>query len=259
MVACGPTRRGLRCASSAVGLLLFALMGCREEPPFSIGQPRRALPEPSITARTEPPAEPMKARLEERRALDAELPAPMLRVDFRRRDCSDSKRDLYFFPAGVLGTISVYNYDEDADVRKGLSGVFRRVTEPTLSCAGFEGEGYRFYSSVTFRGSRIIRVSIPTPGALGTVIVVASTKTTKRPLSEEEQGAFSMAIVRADFWQLSTHGRRGPGHEPEGGSWVIEGRRGGVYQIVNRWESRSGPVRELVEHFRRLARLPPVE
>jgi hypothetical protein len=192
MVACGPTRRGFGRASSAVGLLLFVSLGCREEPPFSIWKRLRALPE-----------------------------------------------------------------HEDAYFRKGFSDVFRRVSEPTLSCAGFEGEGYRFYWSGSFGGSGFIRVSISASRALGTIIVQNSIQPTKRTLSEEEQGALSMAIVRADFWQLSTRGRHSP--YPDGSSWVIEGRRGGVYQVVHRWDPRSGPVRELGEHFRRLARLPPAE
>ena len=51
-----------------------------------------------------------------------------------------------FFLLAFSERYVVRNYDEDADFRKRLSGIFRRVTEPTLSCAGFEGEGYRFYS-----------------------------------------------------------------------------------------------------------------
>lgn len=58
----------------------------------------------------------------------------------------------------------------------------------------------------------------------------------------------------ADFWNLAGD----PGEDErglDGADWIVEGRRGGIYHSVIRWNPVPGPFRQVCEDFIRLAGL----
>jgi hypothetical protein len=60
-------------------------------------------------------------------------------------------------------------------------------------------------------------------------------------------------VDRCEFWDLPSIDRRSIGFD--GAQWIIEGRRGGKYHLVDRWSPEPGPFRELALTFLDLAKV----
>ena len=73
-------------------------------------------------------------------------------------------------------------------------------------------------------------------------------------LTKEETQNFLARLDKFSFWSLPNPVNDQKG--TDGSQWVIEGVKGGRYQVVDRWTPTTGPVRELGDLFAfRLARL----
>lgn len=178
---------------------------------------------------------------------------PSTLVDFRRTDCLDTRRSSYFFPPGLLGQTNS-QFDGDAFLRQALSDLLRSLQHPTLSCAAFRGETYRFLWVRAFHDPVVVTVAMPTTVlTLGSISLDGALEPTTRVLPAEDQVDFALAVARADFWHLPTSIDR---IGPDGAFWVLEGRRSDAYRVINRWSPTTGPFRDLGLHFLRLARLP---
>jgi hypothetical protein len=131
------------------------------------------------------------------------------------------------------------------------------MREPSLTVTG--PETYRFVWMRHHHNPVAVRLS----RAGDAVAVVAVQADTHDPANarrhEFKAGADSWATLlahlqAADFWNL-------PGDPEEdekgldGADWIIEGRRGGVYHSVIRWEPKPGPFREACDDFIKLSGL----
>ena len=140
------------------------------------------------------------------------------------------------------------------------------MTEPSLSCGNLEGETYRFLWLRTFHPpiavrltvtqgtARILSVQLSGAGGYdpGTVVHRA-----EHLLPPQEWNQVRDAINVAHFWQMGAWEGKPGGLD--GAQWVIEGRAGAKYHVVDRWCPESGPVRELGLLLMRLARLEIAE
>ena len=127
--------------------------------------------------------------------------------------------------------------------------------EPSLSVAG--PETYRFVWTRHLRNPVAVRVT--RAGADVAVVMVeldAHDPSAKRRhefvASGEVWAALHRHLEAADFWNLAGD----PGEDErglDGADWVIEGRRGGLYHSVIRWEPKAGPFRDACEDLIKVA------
>jgi hypothetical protein len=127
--------------------------------------------------------------------------------------------------------------------------------EPSLAVAG--PEAYRFVWTRHLRNPVAVRVT--RAGADVAVVMVeldAHDPSTKRRHEFVAGGEVWAALRRhleaADFWNLAGD----PGEDErglDGADWVIEGRRGGLYHSVIRWEPKPGPFRDACEDLIKVA------
>jgi hypothetical protein len=129
--------------------------------------------------------------------------------------------------------------------------------EPSLSVAG--PETYRFVWTRHQRNPVAVRVSRAPTG-----IAVVSIELDAHDAKSQRRHEFMLAgdawtdlLARLDiagFWSL-------PGDPEEdergldGADWTIEGRRGGVYHSVIRWEPKPGPFRDACAELIKLSGL----
>jgi hypothetical protein len=124
------------------------------------------------------------------------------------------------------------------------------MSEPSLSIAG--PETYRFVWTRHLRNPVAVRVT----RAGATAIAVVSIEGDAQDPATQRRHEFTVAndfwvslrghLDAADFWNLAGD----PGEDErglDGADWVIEGRRGGVYHSVVRWEPQPGPFRTACE------------
>jgi len=127
--------------------------------------------------------------------------------------------------------------------------------EPSLSVSG--PETYRFLWMRHLRNPVAVRVTRSGAG----VAVVSIESDVHDPAVKrrhefvaggEAWTAFLTHLQAADFWNLA-----GDPEDDErgldGADWVLEGRRGGVYHSVIRWEPKPGPFRDSCEELIKLA------
>jgi hypothetical protein len=72
-----------------------------------------------------------------------------------------------------------------------------------------------------------------------------------RLLSAEEWSQVRDALTHASFWVLRPQENSAG---LDGAQWIIEGRAGAKYHVVDRWSPTAGPVRELGLLFLKVAR-----
>jgi hypothetical protein len=131
--------------------------------------------------------------------------------------------------------------------------------EPPLSAAG--PESYRFVWLKHQQNPVAVRVArASSPGEIAVVSVEADAHdpTVKRrhefTAAAEVWTALREHLGAADFWNLA-----GDPDESErgldGADWIIEGRRGGMYHAVVRWEPKPGPFRAACEDLIKVAGL----
>ncbi|HTA21255.1 MAG TPA: hypothetical protein VK989_18310 [Polyangia bacterium] len=122
--------------------------------------------------------------------------------------------------------------------------------EPSLSIAG--PETYRFVWTSPPRNPVAVRLS----RAGETAIAVVAIEGDERNPAAQRRHEFTVPnavwiglrkhLDAADFWNLAgdpADDERGL----DGADWALEGRRGGVYHSVIRWEPRPGPFRTACE------------
>ena len=76
----------------------------------------------------------------------------------------------------------------------------------------------------------------------------------KRQLSAEEWRALSRSLKSLNFWKIST---RLPHHGLDGAQWVLEGRSGREYHVVDRWSPTDGVYRDFCLMLVKFAGLMP--
>lgn len=131
--------------------------------------------------------------------------------------------------------------------------------EPPLSVTG--PESYRFVWLKQQRNPVAVRVArAGTEGEIAVVSVEADAHdpTVKRrhefTAGAEVWTALREHLAAADFWNLAgdpDEGERGL----DGADWIIEGRRGGTYHAVVRWEPKPGAFRAACEDLIKVAGL----
>lgn len=159
--------------------------------------------------------------------------------------CSGPER--YFpagtFPAGYPGS--------DLQRRQWYSTVLARLDEPSLSCDGDVGDSYRLIWLSSLAHPVVIRVSRRGERIVAEAFQLSGTgggdpggllHRVERPLSVTDWNRIETAVRLSDFWQLPTSGNLYGAH---GEQWIVEGRRGDRYHVVDRWSPQAGRYRDL--------------
>jgi hypothetical protein len=127
--------------------------------------------------------------------------------------------------------------------------------EPSLSVAG--PETYRF---VWLRHQRNpVAVRVTRAGAGVAVVAIESdvhdpSAKRRHEFTAAGQGWATLVehLQAADFWNLAGD----PDEDDrglDGADWILEGRRGGIYHDVIRWEPKPGPFRDACEDLIKIA------
>jgi hypothetical protein len=188
-------------------------------------------------------------------AAGAEVPA-------RRPDCKSPDAAEFFFPKGALGERGP-QFDQDASNREWYSKHLRSMGEPSLSCGEARRESYRFLWLRTWGHPIAVRVEISSRSNTLTAVELDGaggyepgkvSRRVQRQLSVGEWKTFSDALKTAAFWKMQ---ERIPDHGLDGAQWIMEGRSGGDYRVVDRWSPETGAYRDLCLMLVKLAGLAP--
>jgi hypothetical protein len=170
-------------------------------------------------------------------------PAPL---DPNRLDCRDSSAKHFFFPTGYPG---------DGWYPEHL----RAMSEPSLSCGQPEGEVYRFLWLRTWGRPVAVRITKDRRNATIAAVELDGAggyepgkvrRRTRRKLTDLEWKAISEGITALTFWSMPTETEESGA---DGAQWVLEGRNGSRYHVVDRWTPKSGAYRELCLQMLRLS------
>jgi hypothetical protein len=163
--------------------------------------------------------------------------------------CPPEVDEAYFFPVGTLGAPRARS-SGDISRRKSYSYELLRMREPSLSCGNASQDSFRFTWLRSFHPPVAVRVSLRRDSvelvatemsASGRAAPDGVVDQPHRRLSPTEWGELEAALARAEFWQLaSAIGDT----NPDGAQWIVEGRVGSRYHVVDRWGPR-GPFRDL--------------
>ena len=124
------------------------------------------------------------------------------------------------------------------------------MKEPSLSVAG--PESYRFVWTRHLRNPVAVRLTRAGETAIAVVAIEgdAQDPTARRRHEFTVPNGVWIELRKhldaADFWNLAGD----PGDDErglDGADWALEGRRGGVYHSVIRWEPQPGPFRTACE------------
>jgi len=158
----------------------------------------------------------------------------------------DSKA--YYFPPGTFPE----GYPAaDAKRRLWYAASLARIREPSLSCGTWEGEAYRLIWLHEFAHPVVIRVTSRDRQVEAEAFQLSGTGKgdpgfslyhVRKRLSEADWGRLQMALRRSRFWYQPTSGNMYGVH---GEQWIVEGRRGDAYHIVDRWSPQGGAYRDL--------------
>jgi len=137
--------------------------------------------------------------------------------------------------------------------------------EPSISCGPItEGETYRFVWLRTFHRSIAVRISRSGGGARLLMIELtgsggydpgAVARRVESTLSDGDWQALMAGLGQIRFWEMPTQ-LTSLELGLDGAQWIIEGRRGSEYHVVDRWSPREGPYREAALSFLKLAGVP---
>jgi hypothetical protein len=198
-------------------------------------------------------------------ATGAVAPAPPatkeLPVD--RPDCRDRSSDAFFFPGGWLG-YTIPRYDQDQALRRWYSKALQAMAEPSLSCPRKGGDALRFLWLRSFARPIAVRVESSNGGAIISAVELSGaggyeprkvSRRFQRQLTDAERLRLSAAMDGLRFFEMPTQGGDGG---PDGARWVLEGRMGARYHVVDRWSPKDGAFREFCLSLLKLADwLPP--
>jgi hypothetical protein len=149
----------------------------------------------------------------------------------------------------------------DTLVRKWYSQQLSAMKEPSLSCGDAESETYRFTWLRTFdhpvavriswadEGAELISVELDGAGgyAPGNVL-----KSARRALTGTDWRGLKASFEGLKFWTMPTQ-LSADTDGADGAQWILEGRRGDDYHVVERWSPEAGSYREVGLQFLRLA------
>jgi len=162
----------------------------------------------------------------------------------------------YYFPAGLFPEAYPAS---DKERRRRYSTVLARLGEPSLYCGDGAGETYRMMWLHDLAHPVVIRVA-RRPGRTDLVALQLSgtggadpgtlLSRVDKALSDKEWQRLQAALAQGRFWSLPTSGNMYGVH---GGQWVVEGRRGAAYHLVDRWTPSAGAYRDLGVAFFDLA------
>ena len=77
---------------------------------------------------------------------------------------------------------------------------------------------------------------------------------TKRKMNADEWKSVSDGLSRIDFWKLPGPVQLGG---LDGAQWILEGRKGEQYHVVDRWSPETGAYREFCLSLVKIAGLLP--
>ena len=168
-----------------------------------------------------------------------------------RPTCPDKLDNTFFFPVASLGERSA-RFDEDAARRSWYSDELRKMLEPSLSCGDVPGNSFRFTWLRSFHPQVAVRVFVGSKSpelvaiqmsGSGGYAPAAAVDQPHRVLSSREWDDLNNALAQTDFWNLPAWRGRGG---IDGAQWIVEGRVGSQYHVVNRWTPDPGNFRDLV-------------
>jgi hypothetical protein len=172
--------------------------------------------------------------------------------------CPESSSLTFFFPQSTFHP----KPDLDGFVRKWYSHQLSAMKEPSLSCGVAPGtEAYRSTWLRTFHHPIAVRISWSEErGELTSVELDGAggyepgsiLKTGHRPLPKGEWSVLKASVERLKFWAMPTR-LSADLSGADGAQWIIEGRRGDEYHIVDRWSPKTGSYRDVGLQFLRLA------
>lgn len=152
-------------------------------------------------------------------------------------------------PVATSNAASAPKLDSCADASAPYLAELCAMGEPSLSVSG--RETYRFIWTRHLRNPVAVRVT-----RAGADIAVVAVEGDAHDPSAQRRHEFTVTtevwtslrahLDAADFWNLAgdpADDERGL----DGADWVLEGRRGGVYHSVIRWEPQPGPFRTACE------------
>jgi hypothetical protein len=172
--------------------------------------------------------------------------------------CSEPSSPTFFFSEGTFYP----RPDVDAFVRVWYSKHLAVMKEPSLSCGPSPGpETYRFTWLRTFHHPIAVRVSWSHKGAELTSVELGGAggyepggilRKAHRPLSTEAWSDLRNSVVSLKFWAMPTR-LADDSSGADGAQWILEGRRGDEYHVVDRWSPQKGRYRKVGLQFLRLA------
>jgi hypothetical protein len=167
-----------------------------------------------------------------------------------RAECGTLESDLFYFPRGSLGE-KRGDHDLDQSQRVRYSKHLRAMGEPSLSCRPPALETYRLIWLRSFHAPVAVRLEFEKATATLTAVKLNGkggyqpgvvTKKNFLPLGEKETAQLRAALKKADFWKMQV---RRDDAGLDGAQWILEGRKGTEYRVVERWSPKTGPYREL--------------
>lgn len=163
-----------------------------------------------------------------------------------QRECPPAGETGFYFPAPDEEELMPSELFELA----WFAHFLEAMDEPSLSCRG--GDAVRFTWLRTFHhpvavrvewggddGARLTAVEL---GGAGGYEPGAVVRRLERVLSAEEEGELARVLQREDLFGMDP-----PSEESglDGAAWILEGRRGGRYRVMQEWSPDAGPVRRM--------------
>jgi hypothetical protein len=200
-----------------------------------------------------------------RRSSSTALDPSAFAEDRGKPRCADRSHLAHFFPPGTsLGSaepawLQPNRTNENEEFLRGwYSRILLTMNEPSLSCGGSSSQQYRFLMVPSWGRPTAVRVAIS--GSAATIDVVALSVANnrevgpiavakERALSSQETASLLDILEQAHFWSTATRDER---LGTDGSRWVVEGRLGATYHVVDRWSPDQGPFHRLCSTFAHL-------
>jgi hypothetical protein len=165
---------------------------------------------------------------------------------FDRPECSTHSKEHYYFPKETP-TGEGISEGEAAWYSEHL----RAMIEPSLSCGSVKVEIYRFLWLRTWGRPIAVRITrwpeettldaVELDGFGGYTPGLVNQRV-HRKLTAQEWTSLSSELRTLNFWSMPS---KIADQGKDGAQWVLEGRAGGKYHVVNRWSPESGQFRSL--------------
>jgi hypothetical protein len=164
-------------------------------------------------------------------------------------ECGPENSDAYYFPQGSFVPTDV---ESDVEARLWIGRYLRAMGVPPLSCGTVSAETYRLLiivgpiqpASITFEEGRAPRLSgimleLPMWQGPGRVA-----KETVVNLSNDQVSRLSTMLVNSKFW---TEPSWRPSTGISEGSWILEGRQGAAYHLIQRPTFKESAFKDFSE------------